>query len=139
MHTDEPLSQHHQFSYHSQPLHPLSNSTVNSPDSIVDVASPDDQYSSQFLLETSPEYDEDADDDYDSGEADTTVDEDNERIDSSDSEDEEDILDEIDVGNIQIPGTVSLPYNDEDPACKDVMTEEQKRKIIQEARKEGKA
>ncbi|KAF9305523.1 NAD-dependent histone deacetylase sir2 [Mortierella antarctica] len=137
LHTDEPLSQHHQFSYHSQPLHPLSNSTVNSPDSIVDVASPDDQYSSQFLLETSPEYDDDADDDYDSGEADTTVDEDNERIDSSDSEDEEDILDEIDVGNIQIPGTVSLPYNDEDPACKDVMTEEQKRKIIQEARKEG--
>ncbi|KAF9318705.1 NAD-dependent histone deacetylase sir2 [Podila horticola] len=136
MHTDE-LSQHHQLSYHSQSLHPLSNSTVSSPDSIEGVASPDNHYSSQFLLETSPEYDEDADDDYDSGEADTTVDDDNERLNSSDSEDEEDILDEIDVGNIQVPGTISLPYNDEDPACKDVMTEAQKHKIIQEARKEG--
>ncbi|KFH64500.1 hypothetical protein MVEG_09234 [Podila verticillata NRRL 6337] len=135
--TDEPLSQHHHLSYSSQSLHPLSNSTVNSPDSIEDIASPEDNNSPKFLLETSPEYDSEADDDYDTGEADTTVDEENERLDSSESEDEEDILDGIDVGNIQIPGTIEELYTDEDPACMDVVTEEQKKKIIQEARQEG--
>lgn len=139
MHTDESLSQHLHHSYHSQPLHPLSNSTVNSPDSIEDVASPEDNHSPKFLLETSPEYDSEEDDDYDSGEADTTVDDENERLESSGSEDEEDILDGIDVSNIQIPGTIEELYTDEDPACMDVVTEEQKKRIIQEARQEGKS
>ncbi|KAF9430709.1 NAD-dependent histone deacetylase sir2 [Podila epigama] len=129
-------------SIHSpQPLHPLSPSssnTANSPDSTTeDVSSPDNRFTTQYLLETSPEYDEDGDDDYDSDDANTTVDEYNERVDSdTDDEDPDELFAEINVHNIEIPGILDMPFSD-DPACNDVLSEEEKAKIIAESRNEG--
>ncbi|KAI8603647.1 hypothetical protein EDD21DRAFT_368485 [Dissophora ornata] len=91
------------------------------------------------VLNLSPDYNEDADDDYEL-EADTTVDENYNRVDTSDSEDDDSFSD-IDINNIRSGDSDDeprgTPYHDMDPLCLDRLTEEEKTQIIDEAREFG--
>ncbi|KAG0235328.1 NAD-dependent histone deacetylase sir2 [Mortierella sp. GBA43] len=98
-----------------------------------------DPCAQQMLLDLSEDYDEDADEDYEPA-ADTTVDEGCNRIDTSSSEDDDSFSD-IDINNIEPPSydndIEETPYHDTDPLCLDRLTEEEKARIIDEAREFG--
>ncbi|KAG0346941.1 NAD-dependent histone deacetylase sir2 [Podila humilis] len=148
LHLEEFHSQQQPRYPSSQPqsIHPLSSSTASSPKSADDTDDPESPYT-RYLIETSPEYDEDADEDYDGfQQSGTTADDgDTRRYSDSDNEDEDEgededvaeILDGIDVHNIETPTSVNSPFKDVDPACQDTISDRQKNKIMQEARSEG--
>ncbi|KAG0300942.1 NAD-dependent histone deacetylase sir2 [Dissophora globulifera] len=110
-----------------------SSSHLDSPEDLARGGTPD-----AMLLDVEESYDEEADDDYELS-ADTTVDENYNRLDTSSSEDDDSFSD-IDVHNIASLDYGDSPiqsYHDMDPLCTDRLTEEEQRKIMDEAREFG--
>ncbi|KAF9435875.1 NAD-dependent histone deacetylase sir2 [Entomortierella beljakovae] len=88
----------------------------------------------------SDEYNDDEDDDYEAA-ADTTVDENYNRVETSESEDDDSFsdinVDNITSSNYSGESSCEAPYVDMDPYCLDRLTQEEEDRIIAEAREFG--